>query len=149
MGRGASRQQDLDIVLVEWGPVPGGYSTSITVAGTARDGVEYNTAGTFRSEVSGETCELRHHLTPGTTAFAVVTCGIEEAGRVQGSRVTSSTTRSGGTRLAATFDSRAVPPLLEAAGRRLHDLWASTCVAPRCFWANMWDSAQSELSYRV
>jgi hypothetical protein len=148
-----------DILRVAWAPAPGGYSTSITVAGPARDDGSYVSFGVFPSDVAGEACELDHFLTPGTTAFADAFCGSPDRatrrflGRVQGSQVTSTPTADGGTVLAATFDDSALPPLLDKAGRKLFGLSAFTCAAgpesPGCALDLFLDSATSTASYRV
>ena len=148
-----------EILNVAWAPAPGGYSTSITVAGLASDDGSYISFGVFPSDVTGEACELDHFLTPGTTAFAEAFCGPPDGttrrliGRVQGSQVTSTPTADGGTLLAATFDDSALPPLLEAAGRTLFGLSAYTCTkgpeSPRCALDRVLDAATSTASYRV
>ena len=117
----------------------------------ASEGGTYVSFGNFQSGDAGR-CQLRHYLTPGTTAFAQVLCLGGRAGRVQGSQVTSTPTPAGGTRLAATFDNRAIPPSLQAAGRRLHNLSACTGVGKGevdCSWAHTLDRATSSLTYRV
>lgn len=148
-----------DILHVAWEPAPGGYSTSITVAGAARADGSYVSFGVFPSDVAGEACELDHFLTPGTTAFADAFCGSPDGttrrfiGRVQGSQVTSTPRADGGTVLTATFDDSALPPLLDAAGRKLFGLSASTCMSgqerPGCAFYLVLDSATSTASYRI
>jgi hypothetical protein len=144
-------QKAFDILRVDWAPASKGYSTSITLAGTASEGGSYISFGSFDSADAGR-CQLRHYLTPGTTAFAEILCPGGRSGRVQGGQVTATPTPAGGTLLAATFDSRAIPASLQAAGRTLHDLSASTCVGggeADCSWANGVDGATSSLTYRV
>ncbi len=123
----ALSQREFDILRVDWGPVsyvseesPGGYSTSITVGGTARADAWYVSFGRFRS------CDLYHALAPGITAFSYDACSQGKV--VQGSPVTTTQTAAGGTVLSATFDNRAIPPWLQAAGRTLHNLSAMTCI---------------------
>ncbi|MEY2432101.1 MAG: hypothetical protein QOC92_1826 [Acidimicrobiaceae bacterium] len=154
----------IDIVQVGWAPgfdvdtQRGGYSTSITVAGTARTDRWYVSYGVFTSDVPGEQCQLYNFLTPGITAYANAFCGSVNlgtrrlVGRVEGSQVTSTPTATGGTLLTATFDDSTLPPLLEASGRMLSNLSAFTCtgttegggceIFPR-------DDATSTLTYRV
>ena len=160
-GRNATLSQEaFDILRVDWAPVPyvsedepGGYSTSITILGTPRADGAYVSIGLFPSDVPGEECRLAHYLRPGTTAFANATCGSREAGRVEGGQVTLTRPMSGGTQLNATFDNRAIPPLLQSSGRRLHELSAITCVGKGemrdCFWGDILDGASSTLSYRI
>jgi hypothetical protein len=147
----AVSQKAFDILRVDWAPAPGGYSTSITVAGTATDGGAYVSAGNFQSSDAGQ-CSLRHYLRPGSTAFTEVSCPSGLSDRMQGGPVTSTPTADGGTVLSATFDNGAIPPSLQAAGRRLHDLSAATCVAKGsydCNWADMVDTATSTSTYLV
>lgn len=119
-------QREFDILRVDWGPVSGGYSTSITVAGSARSDGEYYSEGQFDpARTPPEGCWLTHFLTPGTTAFANAYCEGRFVGRVEGGPVASTPTTSGGTRLTATFDNRTIPPEFEAA-RTLHNLAAWT-----------------------
>ena len=130
-------QRAFDILRVDWAPVsyvdedrPGGYSTSITVAGAARDDGWYVSYGLFRPG-AGESCQLYHILTPGAMAYANAFCdsndGRRYVGRVEGGRVSSTPTGDGGTVLIATFDNRAILPKLQAAGRTLYALSAFTC----------------------
>jgi hypothetical protein len=79
-----------------------------------------------------------------------------EVGRVQGGAVTVTPTGAGGTRISATFDNRDVPPELEAADRRLQDLWTWTCMqrggGTDCSFAvhvDILDTATSTVSYRI
>ncbi|MBW3589709.1 MAG: hypothetical protein KY429_09855 [Actinobacteria bacterium] len=129
----ALSQTEFDILRVDWGPVPyvseespGGYSTSITIAGAARADAWYISFGHFRS------CDLYHILAPGITAFSNAVCldsdDSPQSRIVQGSPVTSTPTADGGTVLSATFDNRAIPPSLQTAGRTLHNLSAMTCM---------------------
>jgi hypothetical protein len=123
-------QKAFDILRVDWAPVSNGYSTSITVAGTASNDGSYVSLGYFFPK--GEACRIYYFLTPGMTAYAHAFCessGDEWGlvGVVEGSEVTSTPTTAGGTQLVATFDNRAIPPLLETAGRKLHNLSAFTC----------------------
>ena len=154
-----------DIVRVGWAPSSDGgeqrsegYSTSITVAGEARDDGAYVSYGEFPSDVPGETCQLYHFLTPGTTASANAFCGFAETrrmvGQVQGSEVTSTSTSDGGTVLIATFDDSALPRAL-AGARVLSRLSAFTCAqepeGPFCGHVAFLDEARatSTLTYRV
>ena len=155
-----------DILRVDWAPVSGGYSTSITVAGTASDDGSYVSHGYFYPG-GGETCWIYYFLKPGATAFANAFCESSGdqwglVGVVEGDEVTSTPTAAGGTRLTATFDKNAIPPLLQTAGRRLHLLSAFTCegVAGQfsgndrngvgyCGQYGVLDEAHSFLSYRV
>ena len=148
----AASQREYDILRVDWAPVPyvneqspGGYSTSMTVAGSAQDEGAYVSWGGF-----GEDCQLYHRLIPGTTAYASAYCdssGLLPFGRVEGGPVTSTPTPSGGTRLTATFDSRTIPPELEAAGRTLRNLSAYTCAEKAV--CKQLDWVYSALSYRI
>jgi hypothetical protein len=165
LGSPTSRPE-FDIVQVGWAPASdtdqprGGYSTSITVAGGARDDGYYVSYGDFPAEVAGEQCQIYHFLTPRTAAFANVFCGREDAGtrrligRMQGSAVITTATPDGGTLLEATFDDSALPPLLQAAGRLLSNLSAFTCDEntgfPACgtFEGNS-DFVASTVSYRL
>ena len=153
-------QREFDILRVDWGPVsyvneqsPGGYFTSITIAGSARSDGEYISEGQFDpARTPPEGCWLSHFLTPGTTGRANAYCQGRFVGYVKGGPVTSTPTPSGGTRLAATFDSRTIPPEFEAA-RNLHNLAAYTCPPSSCegqFLVGRWvDYASSDLTYRV
>lgn len=164
----ALSQSSFDILRVDWGPVayeseenPGGYSISITLAGSARTDGSYNSFGVFPSGDSrpGEECQLYHSLIPGTTAYANALCGSTERetrrliGRVQGGPVTSAPTADGGTRLSATFDNRDLPSLLKAANRTLRDLSSFTCMQrggrTDCTWYDNLDNASSTLTYRI
>ena len=157
-------QKAFDVLRVDWKPMAHGYSTSITVAGTASDDGSYVSYGFFYP--NGEACRIYYLLTPGLTAYAHAFCessGDEWGfvGVVEGSEVTSTPTTAGGTQLVATFDSRAVPPLLETAGRTLHNLSAFTCeeIDDRyagdsrhglyCGQYGVLDTASSTLTYRV
>jgi hypothetical protein len=162
-------QPAFDILEVRWAPTSEvdqqqrGYSSSITVAGAARNDGEYVTYGDFPSDVPGERCQLYNFLTPGTTAFANVFCGSIDngtrrlIGSVQGSQVTSTRTAAEGTVLIATFDDSALPPLLESAGRMLFRLSAFTCAADpegpgaglRCGFPEGLDQANTFNSYRL
>lgn len=157
----ALSQREFDILSVDWGPVsyvneqnPGGYSASMTLAGSARgDDALYISWGRF-----GRDCRLYHYLTPGTTAYANAFCGSDHpsdfVGRVKGGPVTSTPTQSGGTLLSATFDNRGIPLQLKSA-RTLYHLSAYTCTgriidAPANHYCKGGlDWATSELSYRV
>jgi hypothetical protein len=156
----------VDIVQVGWAPgsdvdkQQGGYVTSLAVAGTALADRSYVSYGEFPSDVPGEQCQLYHFLTPGITAFANAFCGTTDngtrrfVGRVEGSPVTSTPTAAGGTLLMATFDDSALPPTLEAAGRKLSNLSAFTCSnGPEspggCAFHLILDEARSTLTYRV
>lgn len=152
-------EREFDILRVDWGPVPyvneqspGGYSTSITVAGSARSDGEYISEGQFDPAKTREDCWLAHFLPPGTTAYANAYCQGRFVGRLEGGPVASTPTTSGGTRLTATFDHRAIPPEFEAA-RTLHNLAAYTCPPSSCegeFLVARWrDYATSALTYRV
>lgn len=158
----ALNQPPFDILRVDWAPVsyvsedmPGGYSISITIAGSARADGSYNSFGVF----SSGNCQLYHSLIPGTTAFANALCGSAEfgtrrlIGQVQGGPVTTAPTAAGGTRISATFDNRAVPPELQAVDRTLHNLSAFTCMQMRgrtdCTYYDTLDNASSTLTYRV
>lgn len=147
----------IDIVRVDWGPVPymseeqpGGYFTSITVAGSARTDGSYVSYGTF-SIVPGEECQLYHSLIPGTTAFASAICGYvelgtrREVGHMEGGPVSVTRTASGGTVLSATF---------ERGYRTLRRLSAFTCISKQrrqdCnSYYDTGDGATSTLTYRV
>ena len=168
-GHSALSQPAFDILLVRWAPASEvdqqlrGYSSSITVAGAARNDGAYVTYGDFPSDVPGERCQLYNILTPGSTAFANAFCGtIDEGtrrfiGSVQGGQVTSTRTAGGGTQLIATFDDSALPRLLEAGGRMLFRLSAFTCVADlngpaaglRCGFGDVLDEANTFNSYRL
>ena len=138
-GNSALSQPAFDILHVEWAPASEageqqrGYSSSITVAGVARQDSGYVTYGDFPSDVPGERCQLYNILTPAMTAFANVFCGTTEngtrrfVGRLEGSEVTSTRTVAGGTVLSATFDDSALPAVLENGGRMLSKLSAFTC----------------------
>jgi hypothetical protein len=159
----ALSQREFDILRVDWGPVayvneesPGGYSTSMTIAGPARDwddNAMYVSWGQF-----GRDCRLYHFLVPGTTAYANAFCDSYSGhpwgfvGRVEGGPVTSTPTQSGGTLLSATFDNRAIPMQLEWA-RTLHSLSAWTCTGridePLNTCDGYLDWARSFLSYRI
>ena len=161
----ATGEPESDIVRVGWGPasdVDGegheGYFTSILIAGPVRDGGAFVSYGEFPSDVPGETCQLYHLLTPGTTAFANAFCGSVSAGtrrlvgRVQGGPVTSTTTAAGGILIQAKFDDSALPPLLEAQGRMLSTLSAFTCTGwenSGCDAVDILDFARSTLTYRL
>lgn len=164
----AASQSAFDILRVDWEPVsyvsedePGGYSISMTLAGSARADGSYNSFGVFPSDDPrpGEGCQLYHSLIPGTTAFANALCGSTDRGtrrligRVQGGPVTSTPTEAGGTRLSATFDNREIPPELQAAERTLHDLSAFTCMQRGgrldCTWYDTLDNANSTETYRI
>jgi hypothetical protein len=165
LGSPTSRPE-FDIVQVGWAPASdtdqprGGYSTSITVAGGARDDGYYVSYGDFPADVAGEQCQIYHFLTPRTAAFANVFCGGEDAGtrrligRMQGSTVITTATPDGGTLLEATFDDSTLPQQLQAAGRLLSNLSAFTCDEntdfPACgtFEGNS-DFVASTVSYRV
>jgi hypothetical protein len=159
-------QPAFDILRVDWRPVgyvnkrsPGGYSTSITVAGAARTDGSYVSYGEFSSDTPGEKCQLYHFLTPGIRSFGNAFCGTNETGtrrligQVQGGQVSVTQTPSGGTVLTATFDNRAIPALLQASNRTLEDLSAFTCVQGDeglgCRLYEVFDSAASSLTYRV
>lgn len=161
----ALSQSALDIVRVDWGPVPfssedkpGGYFTSITVSGTARTDGAYTSWGEYQL-ITGEACQVYHSIIPGTTAYANALCGYTETGtrrvvgRIQGTEVTSTPTESGGTILSATFDNRNLPSSFQATGRTLSNLSAFTCMQRNgrqdCAWYDTLDSATSSLSYRV
>ena len=158
----ALSQLAYDILHVGWEPVSDGqtrgYSTSITVAGTAREDGSYVSYGQFRSNIPGETCQLYHVLTPGRTSFANAFCGTVDAGTrrflgtMHGREVTATTTPTGATVLVGTFDDPAIPQLLEDAGRTLRYLSAFTCLgapgATGCTYDVM-DYASSRLTYRV
>ena len=168
-GNPALSQPAFDILEVRWAPASEvdeqqrGYSSSITVAGAARNDGAYVTYGEFASDIPGERCQLYNILAPGSTAFANVFCGTTEngtrrfVGRVQGSQVTSTRTAAGGTLLIATFDDSALPPLLESAGRMLFRLSAFTCAADpdgpaaglRCGFEETLDEANTFNSYRL
>jgi hypothetical protein len=156
-------QKPFDILRVDWAPESNGYSTSLTVAGSARDDGWYVSYGHFRSN-AGEYCQLYHILTPGTAAYANAFCGWVEdgsrrfVGRIEGTQVTSTPTAAGGTVVAGTFDNRAIPPMLEAAGRTLYTISAFTCAGEsesgvadglRCSGFEVLDEASSNATYRV
>jgi hypothetical protein len=145
-------QREFDILRVDWAPESYGYSTSITVAGSARADGEYISEGQFDPARTQGNCWLAHFLTPGTTAYANAFCEGRFVARVEGGPVASTPTTSGGTRLTATFDNRAIPQEFEAA-RNLHNLAAYTCPPSSCegaFLVTRWvDSATSKLTYRV
>jgi hypothetical protein len=144
-------QKAFDILRVGWAPAPDGYSTSIILAGVASANGAYVSSGGFRAP-DGEQCQLRHYLPPGGTAFTQAFCPSGQSERVSGGPVTSTPTADGGTVLAATFDRRAIPPSLQAAGGALLDLSASTCVATGtndCNWADIIDGATSTLTYTI
>lgn len=163
LGSSTSRPE-FDIVEVRWAPAfdagEGGYSTSMEVAGRARDDGYYVSYGDFPFEATGERCQAYYFLTPGTTAFANVFCGSTAAGtrqlvgRVEGSTVTATATTDGGTLVQATFEDSTIPPALQTAGRLLSNLSAFTCDEdtefPACgtFEGNA-DFVTSTLSYRV
>lgn len=157
-------QPSLDIVSVAWAPVSHagehrfGYSTSITVTGTPQDDGLYVSWGEFPSDVPGEACQLYNVLAPGATAFANAFCGSISTGTrrfigsLEGS-VVASTSAAGGTTLSATFDDPAIPRELESADRTLFNLAAFSARCPAepqspCE-VDVWDSATSNLSYRV
>jgi hypothetical protein len=163
-GQPGLSQPAFDIVYVEWAPASdvdgqpqSEYSTSIMVAGAARDGGIYVSYGQFRAD--GEQCQLYHFLTPGTTAFANAFCGATEQGtrrlvaHFDGSPVTSTPTAGGGTMLEATFNDAAAPSELEANGRMLFELSAFTCAGGPatmgCGYHETLDYAQSWRSYRI
>lgn len=152
----ALSQKEFDILRVDWGPVayvneesPGGYSTSMTVGGSARDDdAAYVSWGQF-----GRDCRLYHILIPRTTAVANAFCDSSGfVGRVQGGPVTSTPTQSGGTLLSATFDNRAIPPQLKSA-RYLRNLSAWSCTGridePVNTCDGYLDWATSRLWYRI
>ena len=159
----ALSQPAFDILRVDWAPASQiddqrrGYSTSMTIAGVARDDGDYVSYGLFYDYSSHETCELYHFLTPGTTAYANAFCGSifdgtrRSVGRVQGSRVSKTRTKDGGTLLTATFDDAALPALVESGGRMLWYLSAMTCApgsgALDC--NDTLDDASSGRSYRL
>ncbi|MEY2422107.1 MAG: hypothetical protein QOI95_2174 [Acidimicrobiaceae bacterium] len=165
LGSPTSRPE-FDIVQVGWAPASdtdqprGGYSASMTVAGSARDDGYYVSYGDFPADVAGEQCQIYHFLTPRTDAFANVFCGREDAGtrrligRMQGSAVITTATPDGGTLLEATFDDSTLPQQLQTAGRLLSNLSAFTCDEntdfPVCgtFEGNS-DFVASAVSYRV
>jgi hypothetical protein len=155
-------QSAFDILRVEWAPVSrveeaaAGYSTSITIAGTAHEDGAYVSYGNFRS--GGMDCQLFNVMAPGAIAFANAFCGSVEdgtrrfLGSLDGGPVTATSTATGGTLLTATFDDPTIPPELEAAGRRLFTLSAFTCLGREdalCLWADMLDYATSSRTYRV
>lgn len=163
-GQPALSQPAFDIVHVEWAPASDVgtqpqsiYSTSITVAGTARDGGIYVSYGQFRAD--GEYCQLYHFLTPGTTAYANAFCGSTAqgtrrlVGHFAGSPVTSTPTPAGGTMLQATFNDAAAPSQLVASGRMLFELSAFTCAGGPatmgCGYYETLDYAHSWDSYRI
>lgn len=143
----ALSQKEFDILRVDWGPVsygneesPGGYSTSMTLAGTARDDALYVTWGRW-----GRDCQLWHILIPRTSAQANAYCDSRGfVSSVKGGPVTSTPTQSGGTVLSATFDSRAIT---------LYHLSAYTCTGrvdePVNSCSGSLDWANSGLSYRI
>ncbi|MBW3589707.1 MAG: hypothetical protein KY429_09845 [Actinobacteria bacterium] len=159
----ALSQKEFDILRVDWGPVayvneesPGGYSTSMTIAGSARDwddNAMYVSWARF-----GRDCRLYHFLIPRTTAYANAFCDSYSGhpwgfvGRVEGGPVTSTPTQSGGTLLSATFDNRAIPVQLETA-RTLYRLSAYTCTGridePLNICDGDLDWANSWLSYQI
>ena len=159
----ALSQREFDILRVDWRPVayvndesPGGYSTSMTIAGSARgwdDNAMYVSWAQF-----GRDCRLYHFLTPGTTAYANAFCDSYSGhpwgfvGRVEGGPVTATPTQSGGTLLSATFDNRSIPPQL-ASARTLHNLSAYTCTGridePLNVCDGELDWANSSRSYRI
>lgn len=158
-------QSPLDILDVDWTPVSydeqgrRGYSTSITIAGPARDDAAYVSYGFF-SDGSGDRCQLYNILELGTSAYANAFCGsIEDGtrrfiGRIDGRPVTSTPTAAGGTTLVGTFDDPAVHSMLEAAGRWLDNLSAFTATcAPspdECkVLSQEWDWVSSTESFRV
>jgi hypothetical protein len=159
----ALSQPAFDILRVDWAPasqVDGqrrGYSTSMTVAGVARDDGSYVSYGLFYDDRSREQCELYHFLTPGTTAFGNAFCGSNLdgtrrlVGRVQGSRVSATRTKDGGTLLTATFDDSALPALVERGGRMLWYVSAMTCVrgSGPLHCNDTLDDAYSRRSYRL
>jgi hypothetical protein len=162
-------QPAFDILEVRWAPASEvdtqqrGYSSSITVAGAARNDAAYVTYGDFPSDVPGERCQLYNILAPGITAFANVICGTTDngtrrlIGSVKGSQVTSTRTATGGTQLIATFDDSALPALLESGGRMLFSLSAFTCAADpegpeaglRCGYWEILDEVNTFKSYRL
>jgi hypothetical protein len=161
---GALSQKAFDLLRVDWAPSSNGYSTSITVAGVARDDGSYVSYGLFFP--GGETCRIYYFLTPRKTAFAHAFCessGDEYGfvGGAEGNEVISTPTAAGGTQLTATFHNRAIPPLLQTAGRHLFTLSAFTCegIAERftgnersgvyCGQYRVLDTAKSRLNYRV
>lgn len=163
---GPLSQPSFDILRVEWTPVSyeevgrRGYSTSITIAGPAREDGMYVSLGFFPSDVRGEQCQLYHFLAVGAPAFANAFCGSISAGtrrlvgRINGRTVTSGPTASGGTTLVGTFDDPIVPSQLEAADRRLDNLSAFTtlCSGPSpngCASTNTVDLAISGRTFRV
>jgi hypothetical protein len=165
----ALSQPAFDILRVDWGPASyvsegrrWGYSISIDLKGSARADGSYTSAGLFPSNDPRpeEGCQLFHSLVPGTTAFASAMCGSNETrrevGRLRGSAVTVTPTAGGGTRISATFDDRDVPPELEAADRRLQDLYTWTCMqrggGTDCSYyvhVDILDVALSKVSYRI
>lgn len=162
---GALSQPSLDLLHVAWNPVsyedPGrrGYSTSITIAGAARQEAVYVSWGRF-ADRSGGQCQLYNILRLGAPAHANVFCGYVEdgtrrfLGRVSGRPVTSIPAAAGGTTIVGTFDDPVVPSELEAADRRLDGLsaFSATC-SPRSgectVYAQEWDWVSSFLSFRV
>ena len=153
---GALSQKEFDILRVDWAPVayvneesPGGYSTSMTVAGSAReDDAAYVSWAQF-----GRDCRLYHILIPRTTAVANAFCDSRGfVGRVEGGPVTSTPTQSGGTLLSATFDNRTIPLQLKYA-RTLRNLSAWSCTGridePVNTCDGYLDWATSRLWYRI
>ena len=131
-------QASFDILSVTWSPVSydepsrRGYSTSITIAGPAREDGAYVAFGFFSS--GGQSCQIYHILEIGIPAYANAFCGSVEdgtrrfLGRMDGRLVSSSPTADGGTTLVGIFDDPAVPSSLEADGRMLYGLSAFTAM---------------------
>jgi hypothetical protein len=143
----ALSQREFDILRVDWGPVAyvneesrGGYSTSLTLAGSARDDALYVSLGRW-----GRDCWLYHILIPRTTAQANAFCDSRGfISSVEGGPVTSTSTQSGGSLLSATFGNRAI---------FLRNLSAYTCTGrvdePVNSCRGSLDWADSNLSYRI
>ena len=160
----ALSQPSFDLLRVAWDPVSygeqgrRGYSTSITIAGPAREDGAYVAYGFFFS--GGEECELYHILELGMPAYAHGFCGSTDdgtrrfLGRMNGRPVTSSPTAAGETTLVGTFDDPVVPYALEGSGRTLYSLSAFTALcspsADGCATHHeVWDWASSTQSFRV